>query len=171
MDHRRGDEVELVLAEIKDITLLHDLTLRGDRRTEELLHKLKGLCGGNDRRVRIGRKELIDARRMIRLHVLDDEIVRLAVPEDISDVLEPLIAKVGVHRIHDGDFVARNHIGIVRHPQRNDILPLKKVNLMVIHTDIGNVGPNLHFQLGLHLVRYYIINYPVCTCAVHWIIL
>ena len=40
---------------------------------------------------------------MIRLHVLDDEIVRLAGPEDIRDVLEPLLAKIDIHRVHHGN--------------------------------------------------------------------
>ena len=88
---------------------------------------------------------------MVRLHVLDDEIIRLAIPEDISDVLEPLIAEIHVHRVPDGDFVTWNQIGVVGHPQRNNILPLKKINLMVIHADIPDVSTNRHVHFRLHM--------------------
>ena len=82
--------------------------------------------------------------------MMNNEVVRLTPLKRLRNVLEPLIAKVGVYRIHDGDFVARNHVGVVGHPERNDILPLEKVHLMVVYTDIGNVGPDFHLQLSLH---------------------
>ena len=70
VDHRGGNEVELVRSEVEDIPFLDHQTIRRYGRTEELLHELERLRGRDNRRRRILRKEAVDVSGMVRLHVL-----------------------------------------------------------------------------------------------------
>ena len=91
---------------------------------------------------------------MVRLHMLHNQVVGSLVAEDPLDVRLPGLEEAridGVH--HRGLLSTENHIAVVRHAQRNDILPLEKVNVVVVHANIldgiRDVLLNLHFLLPL----------------------
>ena len=96
-------------------------------------------CGFRENLHKVG-----DIGGMVRLHVLNDQIIRLSALEHILNVVQPLVGEILVHRIHDGNFFVQDHIGIVGHAVGNPILPLKQVNLMIIDAHISNIIGNVH---------------------------
>ena len=63
--------------------------------------------------------------RMIRLHMLHDQIIRLPPIQYGGQVLHPFIAEPCVHGVHNRNLFIHNHIRIVCHPMGHGILALK----------------------------------------------
>ena len=79
---------------------------------------------------------------MVGLHVVNDEIVHAI--RRRRDVPEPLVAEARVDRVHHGDLLALDYIGIVGHAERNLELALEEIDVVVVDADIENVIGNLH---------------------------
>ena len=47
---------------------------------------------------------------MVGLHVLDYEIVRLSAVQSSLEIVEPLMGKILINRIHDGDLVIFDNV-------------------------------------------------------------
>ena len=144
MHHGRGHKGQRVGSQGKGVALSDNDSPVGVILAEEVPHHGERLGGRNDGGIRIGAHELGDIRRVIRLHVLYDQIIRLPAAKHTSKVVQPFMGEVSVHRVHDGDLFVKDHIGIVCHSVGNHILTLKEVNLMIIDTDITNVICNFH---------------------------
>ena len=95
-----------------------------------------------DLRARVGSRELRDVRGVVGLHVVDDEIVHAI--RRRRDVPEPLVAEARVDRVHHGDLLALDYIGIVGHAERNLELAFEKVDVMIVDADIHDIICNLH---------------------------
>ena len=78
VDHRRGDKGQGVFTQRKGIPLTHHNAAVCVVGAEELTHHGKGLGGRNHRCVGIGLHKLVNIGGVVRLHVLDDQIVRLS---------------------------------------------------------------------------------------------
>ena len=81
---------------------------------------------------------------MVAFHVLDDEVVRFAVAEDLGDISEPLLCKMLVDSVHDDDLLVDDDIRVVCHAVRDDILTFEEVDFMVVDTNIFDVGRDGH---------------------------
>ena len=81
---------------------------------------------------------------MVRLHVLDDQIVRLTVTQSVADILKPFVGKILIHRIHDGNLLVHDGIGVIGHAVGDNILALEQVYLMVVYTDVLDIIGNGH---------------------------
>ena len=97
------------------------------------------LRGRDDLRLGIGGHERRDVRRVVWLHVLDDEVVGLPRAKDIREVGEPFPAEVLVNRVEDGHLLVQDNVGIVGHPVRHGVLPLEQVDLVVVDANVPNV--------------------------------
>ena len=75
---------------------------------------------------------------MIRLHVGNNQIVRLAVAQHLHQIFHPLFRCCRIYRVHNGKLLVLNHIGIIRNTIGDGILALKQVNGLVIYTNIKN---------------------------------
>ena len=42
--------------------------------------------------------------------MLHDEVIRFLAAQNFLDVIQPLVGKTGVNRIHDSDFIVHDHI-------------------------------------------------------------
>ena len=62
---------------------------------------------------------------MVGLHMLDDQIIRLAGTYNIFDIIKPFMGKPGVYRIHYRDFFIHDDIRIICHPVFHHILSFK----------------------------------------------
>ena len=93
---------------------------------------------------------------MIRLHVLHDQIIRLPALQRGGEIVEPLLAKVLVYGVHDGDLLVQDHIGIVGHAARHDVLPFKQVHFMIVNANIADIICNIH---GKNLVSFVFLDY------------
>ena len=147
VDHRGRHEMELVRTEVEHVALLHHLARRRHGGTEELLHELERLDGGDDRRGRILREEAVDVRRVVRLHVLHHEVVGRAAGERRLDVGEPGVAEALIHRVHHGDLPVDDHVAVVGHAARDDVLSLEEVDVVVVHADVLDVVADCHIAV------------------------
>ena len=113
-------------------------------RAEEILHHGIGFFGRNNFGVFKILHEISDVGRMIRLHMMDNQIVGLPSAQLFFNVDQPLTAEIHIHCIHNSDFLVKNHVGIISNAIRNFVLTFKKVNLMIIDTDILDIFCNVH---------------------------
>ena len=130
--------------EIEDIPLLHDETLRGDARAEELLHEAERLRGRNDRRLRPGGERLRDVRRMVRLHVVDHEVVRRLAAVRRRHVPHPFVAEARIDGIHHRRLCVLHQIAVVRHATRHHVLSLKQIDVVVVHAHRNDIRRDFH---------------------------
>ena len=84
---------------------------------------------------------------MVRLHVLNNEIIGLSSAEHVCNVCKPLLAKTCVHRVEHSNFAIHNHIGIVRHSVFNNVLTFKQIYIVVIYANILDILSDIHIFL------------------------
>ena len=138
MYHRSENKRQRMAAQLQGSLIGNNLAVRRNVCPKELLHHNEGLCIAYDNCIRIHLQKFCDACRMIRLHVLYYEIGRLLAVQRLCDIVQPLLCEMDVYRVHDGNLVVQNHIGIVRHAIRYHILSLEQIYLVVVDTDIQN---------------------------------
>ena len=131
-------------AQRQRVALAHRQTAVGVIAAVELLHhpecRLRGHHGGGGP----GIHKAHDVGAVIRLHVLHHQIVRRAARQRRRQVVHPLSAEVGVHRVHDGHLLIQNDVGVVGHAQGHVILPLKQRHLMIVDADIADIVADKH---------------------------
>ena len=134
-----------MISQIQGISVFHlqhsSLQIQG---TEEIGNHNKGFGICHNHSLRINLEEILNIGRMIRLHMLHDQIIRLSSIQGFLYVIQPLMGKILIHRIHNCYFFIPDHIGVVAHPIGNRILPLKQINLMIIDACINNIICNIH---------------------------
>ena len=124
--------------------LCHD-SAAGIVRAGKVLHHGEGFGSRHHLRFRIGFHEGRDSGGMVRLHVLDDQVIRLFPFQCSFQVAHPLLHEVPVRRIHYGHFLIQDHIGIVSHAFRHDIHSLEQIDLMIVYADIADILCHIHF--------------------------
>ena len=144
MDHGSGDEGQNVLAQGQGVALAHNDAAVRVIGAEELLHHGEGLGRGDDGGLGVGLQEHVDVGGVVRLHVVDHQIVGLAAIQLSADVAQPLLAEVLVHGVHDGHLLVENDVGIIAHAVGDHILTLEQVHLMVVDADIADIIGNEH---------------------------
>ena len=148
VDHGRGDEGQGVLTQGEGVPLAHDNTALGIVGAEEALHHLKCLGGGHHGGTRIALQELVHIGGVIGLHVLDDQVIGGPAAQLSRQVLQPLVGKMAVHGVHDGDLLIQDHVGIVGNAVGNGVLALEEVHAVVVDADIANVVGNKHSRFS-----------------------
>ena len=139
VDHGREDEGEGVAAQFEGAAVLgHDAVFH-EIGAEEVVHHGEGLGGGHHGGVGVGLEEAVDVGGVVRLHVLDDEIVRLAASEGALQVVQPLVGEMLVHGVHDGHLFIQDNIGVVAHAVGHLILALEQVHLMVVDAYVQDI--------------------------------
>ena len=154
VDHRRRDERKYMLAGLEGVAFLHDESTARVVVAEIVLHHHERLRARHDRRRRIRRGELRDVRGVVRLHVLDDQIVDRRLADLVLDVLQPLVPETLVDRVEDDGLLVLHEIGVVGHPERHHVLPLEQVDLVVIHANVLDVFCNLHIWVLYQNYRF-----------------
>ncbi len=86
---------------------------------------------------------------MIRLHVLNDQIVRHTSLQRILHIDKPLLAERRIHRVYHRSLFVPYHVRIVGHTLRHLVLPLEKIHLMIIYAHIPNTFCHLHADTSL----------------------
>ena len=88
---------------------------------------------------------------MIRLHMLDHQIIRLSSSENRFQIIKPLVRKSCIYGIHHGNLSVCDNIGIIGHTIRHRILTFKKINSMIVYPDVVNIF-SYHTCFLRHLV-------------------
>ena len=78
--------------------------------SEEIFHHGKSLCICNNSRIRICFHEVFNVCRMIRLHMLYNQIIRLCSIQDFGNISKPFFCEVCIYRIHNCDLFIFDHI-------------------------------------------------------------
>ena len=138
-----------MFAQIQGVAFAHNDAAVGIIGTEEVLHHTESLEGGYYGGFGVQIHEVGHIGSMIRLHVLHDQIVGLAVAQNLLQIIQPLVGEVLIYGIHNGDLVVQDHIGIVGHTVGHNILALEQIYLMVVYTDVFDVVGNEHSNVSL----------------------
>ena len=147
VNHGRKHEGQGMLSQQKGLAVLHHDLVFAQAGAEELVDHGEGLGVGHDRRFGISVQEAGDVGGMIGLHVLHHQIIRFAPAQNHGQIIQPFMLKMLIHRVHHGDFLVQNHIGIIGHSVGHGILALKQVYLMIVHACIANIVRNGHKPL------------------------
>ena len=135
-----------MLSERKSISFLYNDLPVLKIGTEKLLHHDKGFCGGNDLGVLIYLHKIGNICRVVRFHMLDDQVIRLAGAQSRPDVVQPFMGETGIHGVHDRCLLIQDHIRIISHAVFYNILAFKQIHLMVIDTYVSDIVRNIHLQ-------------------------
>ena len=127
----------------------HELALRIIG-AEELFHHGKRLGAGYHDGVLVKFHERGNIGRVIWLHVLNDQVIGMAVAQKSPDLIQPFLLEMSVHCVHNGDLFVQDDIGIVCHAVRNHVLPFKEIHIMVVDADILDIFGNFHFHALLY---------------------
>ena len=155
VDHRRKDEVQLVRAQAQRAAVGSRQRAAGQVEPfKELAHHGQRLRRGDNGGLRVNFQEFGNVGRVVGLHVVDDEIVRLAAVQRGGDIAQPFVREVRVDSVEHGGFFVQNDVGVVRHAARHLVLAFKQVNGVVVDADVADVfgnivhGGSLHFVFG-----------------------
>ena len=86
-----------------------------------------------------------DASRVIRLHVMDNQVVGRTSIERGLEVAEPLVNKTTIDRIGDGDLFAQDNVAVVCHTVLGHIvLALEQVNVVIVDANVADILGDLH---------------------------
>ena len=144
VNHGRTHKGQGVLAQAQGIALAHHNAPIGVVVAEEVLHHHERLGGGNHGRLGVDLQEIGDVGRVVRLHVLHHQVVRLAAAQGVLNVVQPLMGKAPVYGVHDGDLFVHDGVGIVAHAARDNVLSLEQVDRMVVDADVPDVLCDCH---------------------------
>ena len=141
MDHGGQEKAQPVAAQLQHIPLAHgdQALVRGGIGAEELAQHDKGLGVAHQLHLRVEGGQAGDVGGVVRLHVGDDQIVRGAAVQGIVQVLQPGLGDTGIHRVHHGDLLVGDDIGIIAHADGPDgVLPLEQGQVRVVRAHIGH---------------------------------
>ena len=79
-----------------------------------------------------------DAAGVVRLQVLDHQVVGGAALELGGHILQPLVRRPAVHGVHDGHLFVQDQVGVVGHAVGDRVLALKKVDGGIVRADIAD---------------------------------
>ena len=113
--------------------------------TKVVLHHLESHCRGNNLSLGIALHEGGDARGVIGLHMVNDQVVGRATVEHGLEVTQPLVNKMSVDSICNSHFIGKNHIAVVRHAVfTHVILALKQIDVVIVDANVADILGNLH---------------------------
>ena len=112
--------------------------------TEEVLHHGECLCVGNNGGIRVYLHEVLNICCMVRLHMLNYQVIRFRTVQNFCYFSQPFFCKIGIYSIHDCDLLIFDHVGIVGHSVWYYILSLKQIYLMIIYAYIVNIISDFH---------------------------
>ena len=90
--------------------------------------------------------EIRDIGRVIRLHMLDDQIIRSAGSKHPLNVVQPFMGEMCVDGVKNSCFFVKNHVGVVGNAVLDRILSLEQIHGMVIDAYVLDIVCNFHWQ-------------------------
>ena len=119
VDHGGHDEGQRVAAGIERVHLLHQHGAAVHVEIEELVDHLERLGVADDLHLGMAAHNLAHCGAVIRLHVIDDQIVERTAVKDVLEVLEELIGYAPVDGIQQHGLFIQQHIGVIGHAARD----------------------------------------------------
>ena len=124
MDHRGVDKGDGVLAEALGIPLVDLLDGAGVQPEAELVEQRHRLGGGDDLYLRPAQEDFLNRGGVVRLHVVDDQIVQGTAVQNGLDIGEELAADRPVGGVEQDGFLVQQDVGVVADAviERMDVL-------------------------------------------------
>ena len=126
---------------------------------KKLSHHGKRLSVGYDGCIGIIFHEIINICGMIRLHMLDNQIIRRLSLQNTGQIVQPFVSESGINRIHNSTLLIANHIGVIAHPVGNLILSFKKIYAVIINACINNISGNFHYYAPFFVIALFYHEY------------
>ena len=108
MYHGSENECELMLAEAELVPLLDLQLVCNVHILEEIVYHCEGLGVAHNDSLGILVKEVLQVSGVVRFHVVNDDVIWLAVTEHLRYIAEPLVCEVSVNCIADCYFLILN---------------------------------------------------------------
>ena len=131
-------------AQRQHLAVLYGKFVFAETPAKELVYHFKGLCVAHYRGLGICIYKLIYICRVIRLHMVYYQIIRLPAREGVFQLGEPLLTKMGVYRVHYSDLFVSYHIGVVGHALGDCIQPLKQIDTVIVYANIADIVSYSH---------------------------
>ena len=98
----------------------------------------KYLCIADELHLRVFLCDLLNISRMVRLHMIDHQIIRFFSVQRFFHIGQPFLCHPRIRRIHDCDLLIHDHIRIIRYSIRHMVLALEQINILIITSHIKN---------------------------------
>ena len=121
MHHRRHDERETVPSRGERVSLCDKLRAGIDVEIEKLLYHRRNFCVAEDFHIRIPHHKLPQRRGVIRLHMVNHEIIERASGEKLLDILEKHLFHRMIDCVEQHGLFIEQKIRIVGNAVRNGI--------------------------------------------------
>lgn len=135
VNHGGVDKEQIVFAEREGVKFVDNLFFRIAKVKLELIHHLEGLLGGDNGGFRMGLMHQADGGAVIRLHMVDDDVIEWTAGKGLFNIVQVLIAIIPVDGIEDRGFFVQQHVGVVGHAAGDGENVFEKGGAVVIGTD------------------------------------
>ena len=140
-----ADKGQAVAAQVEHIALFDNHFALGEVGAKVVDHHAESTHAGHNLRLGIALHKGGDTGGVIRLHMMDDQVVGRTAIERGLEVAEPLVDKTTVDRIGDSDFIAQDNVAVVCHTVLGHIvLALEQVNVVIVDANVADILGDLH---------------------------
>ena len=137
--HRRHDEVQRMAAGGELVPLGNDQRALLRVHSVELLQHAQRLGAAHELGLRIAAQHLLDHCAVVRLHMLDDQIVQRAPAQRIGDILAEQAADRVIHRVQQHGLFVQQHIAVIRYPARDGEQIFKPAQAAITAANIDKI--------------------------------
>ena len=131
VDHRRGDKGNGVLSEFAGIAFGNHFgaVIHAE---PELTHEIKGFLITDDLGLRVTDEDFLKACRVVRFHMVDNQVIQGTASKDGFDIFQELTADRPVSCIEKNRFFVQKDVGIVGYAPRNGMNIFKKFQAAIV---------------------------------------
>ena len=171
VDHRGHDKGEGVAACGQGVALLHQRRAAVDVEGEVVPDHRQRLGVADDPDVGVAQHQLAHRGAMVRLHVVDHQVIQAARPEQVFEVLKEHLADAPVHGVDQRGLLVQHQIGVVGDAVRDrvDVFKQRQTPVAAAHPvhilcdlfDAMHAMASLCIKVCYKLAHRYVLN---CQC-------
>ena len=143
-----------MLAGRERVSLLDDLDLSGQIKVKELPEHGLHLGVADDGDLRIPGEKRLYGVGVVRLHMVDDQIIQLPAAQCVLYVFEKRLVHGFVHRVEQHGLLVLQQVGVVRNALRHPVNALEAGKAAVIRADpcqvVGDFSCKMHREFLLN---------------------
>ena len=141
--HRSHQEGELMATDTQRIAALDLVEARRD--AMEATEHIEGLLIPHDLHIGVALTQEADRATVVRLHVVDDQIIHGAALQDEVELVEEDIRVADVDRIDEGRLLVYDEVGVVSHARGDRPDVLEALFHAVVHADVVDGVSDLRY--------------------------
>ena len=152
VNHRSIHKRQSVSAAAEGIPLFHDLRHAIYVKCEILLHHDSQLLVADDLHIRIAADKFLQSRTVVRLHMMDNDIVQMAAVQGFFNIFKKHSSDSCIDCIKQNSLLVKEQIRVVGNSSRYRIHALKHCQASVVRADPDQVI--CHFSEAIHKSRF-----------------